>query len=82
MGLFKKDKKENSMPEKHRLLLDFPPESYRKLEQICEKAGGVSEGEAIGNALRLYEWYVGQMKDGWKLCIKQGEKRYRVDLIF
>jgi hypothetical protein len=48
--------------QKHRVQLDFAPQAFERLQEIKRLAELTSNAEAVRNALRLYEWFLRQVK--------------------
>ncbi len=62
---------------------DFGFEATKRLEEIAEKAGE-SRTNTVRNALRLYDWYLDQREQGYKLQLARPKDKYvrEVDLLF
>lgn len=67
-----------------RIELQFEPDGVQRLEEIAKKSGDNTKAETVRNALRLYEWYLDQKSQGYKLQLARPKDKYvrEVDLIF
>jgi hypothetical protein len=67
---------------RRRLQLDFSPEAFERLALIRKKAGTNSNAELVRNALRLYDWYLDQKQEGYKLQLVKGSEAKQVEIVF
>jgi len=67
---------------RRRLQLDFSPEAFDRLALIRKKAGTTSNAELVRNALRLYDWYLDQRAEGYKLQVTKGGEAKHVEIVF
>ena len=70
------------MDDKTNVVLAFSQAALSKLDAIVNKAGVKSRADAIRNALRLYEWWLGEQASGSKLIIDRDGKYSEVELVF
>ena len=70
--------------QRHRLQLDFSPEAYSKLQEIRVKSGAKTNAEVVRNALRLYEWYLEQKANDFKIQLfREGDNVLKeVEILF
>ena len=70
--------------ERIRIQIDFWPERSKRLEDIAKKAGDAKKADTVRNVLRLYDWYLSQIEQGYKLQLARPKDKYvrEVDLKF
>ena len=68
--------------ERTRLQLEFTPQALRRLEEIRRKVDARSNAEVVRSALRLYEWFIDQMRDDAKILVAKGDEMREVELLF
>ena len=55
------------------LQLDFSPEAVKRVQDIMDRVGAKSRAEVVRDALCLYEWFLDQQKEGWRIqLVKDG----------
>lgn len=60
------------------LVLSFSPEAYSRLETMVKQSGAANRANVVINALRLYEWYLRETSNGYKIRLhKEGEETER-----
>jgi hypothetical protein len=64
------------------LQLDFTEEAYNRLNAIREMSGAKTNAEVVRNALRLYEWFLEQIRAGYTIQIVKDDKVREVELLF
>jgi len=67
---------------KYRLQIYLSSEAYERLLAIRQLAEAHTNVEVIRNALRLYEWFLEQKKEGYKFHLVKDEKALEVELMF
>jgi hypothetical protein len=68
---------------RQRLQLDFSAEAFQRLEDIRVMARANSKAEVVRNAIRLYDWYLTNVKQqGAKLQVIDGTSVRQVELVF
>lgn len=72
---------EKKLGDRKRVQLDFSPEAFRRLEQIKELADASSNAEVVRNALRIYEWFLEQKRNEYKIHLVKGNTVKEVDLL-
>ena len=66
-------------PKKKRLQFDLTPEKVKNLDELKERAGLPTRAKLFRNSLRLYEWYLREIKEnGGELYIEKNGKREKV----
>jgi hypothetical protein len=71
------------MAKNHIVQLDFSNEAYKSLQRIEEKIGVTSDAKAIGNAIRLYQWFLDRKEAGEEIQIVGPDGNVRVvELVF
>jgi hypothetical protein len=66
---------------RQRVQLDFSPEALERLKAIKEMAGAKTNAEVVRNAIRLYEWFLRQMQENYKLQLVKDNKVKEVEII-
>jgi hypothetical protein len=75
-------RKPPEVPElRQRLQLDFTPEGYNRLLQVKDLADARTNAEVVRDALRVYEWFLRQRKDNYKLQLVKDDKIKEVELV-
>ncbi|HZR41669.1 MAG TPA: hypothetical protein VFB12_16230 [Ktedonobacteraceae bacterium] len=69
-GAFKEPKKR----DKERIQLDFSPDALEKLDQMKEIIGASTRAETIRQALRLFEWFVTELRPSDTITVTDEEK--------
>ena len=72
----------NNEPTRHRLQLDFSPEAFEKIEALKNKADVRSNGELVRNSLRLYEWFIEQLRNNHKILVAKEDGVKEVEFFF
>jgi hypothetical protein len=67
--------------DRQRLQLDFTQEGYNRLLQVKELADARSNAEVVRNALRVYEWFLRQKKDNYRLQLVRDDRVRDVELV-
>jgi hypothetical protein len=79
------DEKERDLPNesapRHRLQLDFSPEAYERLSQIRIQSGAKTNAEVVRSALRLYDWYLEQKRNGYNLQLVKDDTVKEVEIL-
>lgn len=55
--------------QRQRIQIDFSPTAMRVLAQIKMRSGASTNAEVVRNALRLYDWFLGQKLEGAKIHV-------------
>lgn len=58
---------------RHRLQLDFSPQAFERLQRIKALAEASTNAKLVRDALRLYEWFLDQRRDGWQIQLVKGD---------
>jgi len=58
---------------RQRVQLDFCQDAFDRLEQIKRLADAKTNAEVVRNALRVYEWFLQQKREGFKLRSVKGD---------
>jgi hypothetical protein len=66
---------------RQRVQLDFTPEALERLREIKEMAEAKTNAEVVRNALRLYEWFLKQRRDNYKLQLVKDNKVKEVEIV-
>jgi len=64
-----------------RLQLDFTPEAFQRLQEIKALAEAKTNAEVVRNAIRLYEWFLHQVRDHYKFQLVKDDKVKEVELV-
>ncbi len=67
--------------ERHRLQLDFSPEAYKRLLQLRAEAEATTNAEIVRNALRLYEWFLSQRRQNFRVQLVKDDLVKEVELM-
>jgi hypothetical protein len=62
--------------------LDLSPEAHSRLEAIRKHAGVATNKRAVSNAIRLYDWYLKKLAEGYSLAILRGDEMVEIELCF
>ena len=73
---------EPDTPTRHRIQLDFSPESYDRLLSLRDKSEARTNAELVRNALRLFEWYLKTRDDGYKIQLAKDNEVKEVEIVF
>lgn len=65
-----------------RLQLQLPDSSAARLDALVQTTEASSYAEVIRNALRLYEWAVGEAKAGRNIAVQEPDGSFRVVQVF
>lgn len=68
-------------PSRQRVQLDFTPEALERLREIKEMAEAKTNAEVVRNALRLYEWFLRQKRDNYKLQLVKDDRVKEVEIV-
>jgi phage terminase large subunit-like protein len=66
---------------RHRLQLDFSPEAYSRLLEVRRKSDARTNAEVVRNALRVYEWFLEQKQNKYKLQLVKGDTLKEVEIV-
>lgn len=67
---------------RQRVQLDFTPEALERLREVKELAGAKTNAEVVRNAIRLYEWFLRQQQENYKLQLVRDDKVKEVEIMF
>lgn len=67
--------------ERQRVQLDFSPAAFERLAQIKKLADAKTNAEVVRNALRLYEWFLQQKRDDYKLQLVKNDHVKEIELV-
>ncbi|MFA5413673.1 MAG: hypothetical protein WC348_03995 [Patescibacteria group bacterium] len=68
--------------QRTRVQLDFSPEAHERLLRIRKLAEARTNAEVVRNALRLYDWFMTQRQDGFRVQLLKDDAVKEVELIF
>jgi hypothetical protein len=68
--------------ERRRLQLDFSPEAYTRLLELREEAEARTNTEVVRDALRLYEWFLEQKREHYRIQLVKDDTVKEVELLF
>jgi len=66
---------------RHRLQLDFSSDAYGRLQEIRIASGCKTNADVVRNALRLYEWYLDQKRNGFSIQITKDDVLKEVEIL-
>ena len=66
---------------RQRVQLDFTPEALERLREIKEMAEAKTNAEVVRNALRLYEWFLKQRQENYKIQLVKDNKVKEIELV-
>jgi Arc/MetJ-type ribon-helix-helix transcriptional regulator len=61
-----------------RLQLQLPTSAAARLDSLVQRTEATSSAEVIRNALRLYEWAVGELEKGKNIALQDADGSFRV----
>lgn len=64
-----------------RIQFDFSPEALDQLNQLLINTDATSKAEVIRNALRLYEYTVNMLSNGFDLIFRRDDEIKHVELL-
>jgi metal-responsive CopG/Arc/MetJ family transcriptional regulator len=67
--------------KKQRLQFDLSPEALKDLDELREMADVSTRAELIRKALRLYNWFLAQKRDGGEFLVKKGEEVKKIEFL-
>lgn len=67
--------------KRFRVQLDFSRDAFEKLRSVQKLAKKESTADTVRNALRLYEWYLKKLNDGYRISVARGEERTDIELV-
>lgn len=62
--------------------LDLSRQAHGRLEVIRKRAGLTTNKQAVSNAIRLYDWYLGKLAEGYAIVISRGDEMVEIELSF
>lgn len=65
-----------------RLQLQLPDSSAARLDALVQGTDATSYAEVIRNALRVYEWAIGEVKASRNIAIQDTDGSFRVVQVF
>lgn len=68
--------------EKRRLQFDFSAETIERVEAMKKAAGANTYAQVVNNALRLYEWFLAQQREGRAIMVRDGKKVKEIEFMF
>ena len=66
---------------RQRVQLEFTPEAFSRLRQIRDLANASTNAEVVRNALRVYEWFLTQRAEEYKLQLVKDNQVKEVELV-
>lgn len=67
---------------RHRLQLDFSREAYNRLVDLRGRSEARTNAEVVRNALRLFEWFLDQKRNGYKIQLVKDNEVKEVEIVF
>jgi hypothetical protein len=71
-----------SEPKTQRIQIEFSQEAANRLREIKQLADATSNADVLRNALRFYDWFLRQHREGWKLQLRRGDDIREVEIMF
>ena len=68
-------------PNRRHVPLELSEEAHQRLEKLRVTTKKSSQAEVIRDSLRLYEWLLGQLADGFSLQLQRGDFVKAVDVL-
>ena len=68
--------------ERYRLLLNFSPGAHECLLRIRKAADAKTNAEVVRNALRIYEWFLLQRREQFRVQLVKDDVVKEVELLF
>lgn len=68
--------------EKRRLQFDFSAETIERVEAMKKAVGATTYAQVVNNALRLYEWFLAQQREGRTIMVREGKKVKEIEFMF
>lgn len=65
-----------------RLQLQLPDTASERLDSLVRRTEAASYAEVIRNALRLYEWVIGELEEGRNIALQDADGSFRVVQVF
>ena len=66
---------------RQRVQLEFTPEAIERLRQIKTLANASTNAEVVKNALRVYEWFLNQRNNHYKLQLVKDDQVKEVEIV-
>jgi len=66
---------------RQRVQLEFTPEAIERLRQIKALANASTNAEVVKNALRVYEWFLNQRNNHYKLQLVKDDQVKEVEIV-
>jgi hypothetical protein len=66
---------------RHRLQLDFSPEAYSRLLELRRKSEARTNAEVVRNALRLYDWFLEQRNNNFRIQLVKDDLLKEVEIV-
>jgi hypothetical protein len=66
---------------RQRVQLEFTPEAIQRLQQIKALANASTNAEVVKNALRVYEWFLNQRNNHYKLQLVKDDQVKEVEIV-
>lgn len=64
-----------------RLVFDFPAQEVAEFDALKAAGGMTSRSELLRNALRLYQWFAEQRKEGYEVVLRKGTDEKVVEIL-
>ena len=81
MNTSRRTRKEAKPVERLRVQLDFSSDAYERLQNLKNMADARTNAEVVRNALRIYEWFLNQRRDHWRVQVTKDDTVKEVELI-
>jgi hypothetical protein len=67
--------------ERQRVQIEFSPDAFDKLREIKNMADHKSYADVVRKSLQVYDWFLRQQRDSWKIQLVKGDTVKEVELI-
>lgn len=71
----------NNHNSRQRVQLEFTQEAFVRLHEIKSRANASTNAEVVRNALRVYEWFLEQKAEGYKLQLVRDNHVKEVEIV-
>jgi len=64
-----------------RVVIEFPGESHAKLLELKESSGAPTLADVVRRALKLFEFFLQQRREGWSIQLVKGDTVREVEVL-
>jgi predicted CopG family antitoxin len=64
----------DAKPTAKRIQFEFAPDAYQRLQKMKDETEASSYADVVRNALRLYEWFITQQKEGYEIGLIKDDR--------